>query len=116
MIRIFRDGDIATSGRQFAEGPDETAQAVSYRLKLFLGEYFLNILDGTPWFQSILGKTPQEVAEINIKQRILTTQRVAGFTEFRFNTDRNQRKINVSAGVIDIDSNLVTVSISEDLV
>lgn len=115
MIRRFKDGDIATSGRQFSEGRDETAQALTYRLKLFLGEYYLNVAEGTPWLQGILGKAPQDVAEINLKQRILTSARVAGISRFRFTTDRNQRKIDVSATVVDIDSAEAEIQINEEL-
>jgi len=115
MIRLFRDGDIATSGTQFLEGPKETGEAASYRLKLFLGEYFLNIADGTPWFQAILGKTPQNIAEINIKQRLITTRGVAAISEFRFRTDRDDRRITVDAMLIDENSQLIRVSMKEEI-
>ena len=54
--RLDDNGDIATSGIQFIGQAEEIAQTVKTRLKLFLGEYFRDINDGTPWFQQILGK------------------------------------------------------------
>lgn len=114
MVRNWKNGDIATSGRQFLTGAKETALNVQYRLRLFRGEYFLDGTDGTPWFQAILGKTPSGVAEVNIKQRILRAPRVFGIRRFDFTTDRNQRKITASAIVIDEDSELVRVGLENE--
>ena len=109
-------GDIKTSGRQFVDGQQETARNIFYRLRLFLGEYFLDVSDGTPWFQGILGKAPQDVAETNIKRRILSAPRVAGIERFTFATDRRQRRLTVSSRVIDRDSQTVDAEIDEELI
>ncbi len=114
MVRNFKNGDIATSGRQFLTGKAETALNVQYRLRLFRGEYFLDATDGTPWFQAILGKTLSGIAEVNIKQRILRAPRVFGIRKFDYATDRNQRKITVSAIVVDQDSELVKVGLENE--
>ena len=47
------DGDITTSGQQFTTEVEEIAQTVKTRLRLFLGEYFRDVTDGTPWWESI---------------------------------------------------------------
>lgn len=116
MVRNWKNGDIASSGRQFVDGREETRLNVLYRLRLFLGEYFLNIAEGTPWFQSILGKTPQDIAEINIKQRILTTPRVAGLEEFRFRSDRAQRRLTVDARIVDDTGDTAELALDEEIV
>lgn len=116
MIRNFEDGDIVTSGdNQFLLGKKETANGVRHRLLMFLGEYFLDISDGTPWFQSILGKVPQGVAEINLKQRILTAPGVVAISEFNFETDRNERSISVDCSVVDVNNEQVKLIIDEEL-
>jgi hypothetical protein len=55
-------------------------QIIACRLKLFQGEWFLNLLDGLPMFQSMLGSSasPQNIqAIINIiSSRISQTQYV----------------------------------------
>jgi len=104
MIRNFSDGDIVTSGDHFVTGKEETRQACISRLRLFLGEYFLDATDGTPWFQSILGKASRDIAEANIKQRILGTRGVIAINSFEMTSDTKQRKISVVATLTDINN------------
>lgn len=104
MIRNFSDGDIVTSGDHFVTGKEETRQACISRLRLFLGEYFLDATDGTPWFQSILGKASRDIAEANIKQRILGTRGVIAINSFEMTSDTRSRKISVVATLTDINN------------
>lgn len=55
------------------------AQILKTRLLLFQGEWWADLTDGTPWFQSILGSAPN-LAQINLllTQRILGTPFVTG--------------------------------------
>lgn len=104
MIRNFSDGDIVTSGDHFVTGKEETRQACISRLRLFLGEYFLDATDGTPWFQSILGKASRDIAEANIKQRLLGTRGVIAINSFEMTSDTKKRKISVVATLTDINN------------
>lgn len=115
MIRNFEGGDIATSGVQFLEGPEATAQGIYHRLRMFLGEYFLDVSDGTAWFQSILGKAPQDTAEAALKQRIISAPRVVAITEFALDSDARQRRLSVRATVLDVDSEAVQVLLDEEI-
>lgn len=115
MIRNFKNGDIATSGLQFVEGKEYTAQSVEARLGLFLGEYFPDITQGTPWFQSILGKTPTDVAEISLKQRIITAPGVAGIRSFEYTPDPDNRNTAVEVTVINDEGEETTVQLEEVL-
>ncbi|CNH77713.1 hypothetical protein [Yersinia pekkanenii] len=116
MIRNFKDGDIVTHGDHFAVGKESTRQAVICRLKLFLGEYFLNMTEGTPWFQSILGKTSLDIAAANIKERIITTPGVMGLTRFEFNADMQTRKITIYASLIDINNEQFEFLFDEEII
>lgn len=102
MIRNFVDGDIVTAGEHFASGKTATQQAIIRRLRLFLGEYFLDGTEGTPWFQSILGKNPHEVAEAQIKRRIIGTKDVMALTQFDYTFETRTRTIRVVARILDI--------------
>lgn len=115
MIRTFEDGDIVTSGVQFKTGKEATAQGIKHRLRLFLGEYFLDATEGTPWFQSILGKSSDGVAEISVKQRIITAPDVVGFTEFEFSRNAQERSIQVSASLIDVNNEQVKLLFQESV-
>ena len=99
--KLEDDGDIATSGTQFVNGQTEIAQNVSSRLKLFSGEYFRNILDGTPWFSRILGKGQGVgVRDAAIKRRVLQTQNVSSVYEYDVDFDLQTRVYSVEIGIV----------------
>ncbi|MGL5726397.1 MAG: hypothetical protein ACRCYD_00865 [Plesiomonas sp.] len=92
-------GDIVTSGEQFITGQEEIAQTIQTRLRLYLGEYFRDITDGTPWFETILGKdTNRNAAEASLRNRIVRTEGVIRLTSFSFTADPVSRKASVTAG------------------
>lgn len=101
--RLDTNGDIVTSGQQFLTGREEIAQTVQTRLALFLGEYFRDITDGTPWFEQILGKFASlDTAESVLRVRIAATPGVIRLTNFDTNFDINSRKYSVTAGILTV--------------
>jgi hypothetical protein len=109
-------GDIVTSGSdQFLYAKESTGAGVYHRLRIFFGEYFLDITDGTPWFQSILGKAPQDVAEAALKQRIISAPGVIAITAFSFEIEKLTRRITVDCTVIDVNSSAVRVFFDEEI-
>lgn len=94
-------GDIVTQGEQFLTEREEIAQTIRTRLALFLGEYFRNITDGTPWYEQILGKgASRDTAEAVLRNRIAQTTGVVRLVSFSSDFDLNTRKLSVSAGVL----------------
>ena len=80
MVRALTpDGDIATSGQHFVRDKYAVGQIVTTRLRLFSGEYFLNISEGTEWFSKVLTKQGS-LAEPDalVQQRIVRTEKVIG--------------------------------------
>lgn len=63
---------------------DAVAQIISTRLRFLMGEWYENLKDGTPAFQSLLGYpiTMQALAMI-LSQRILGTKYVTGIQSLR---------------------------------
>lgn len=114
MIRNFVNGDIVTSGEHFAKGKEATRQGVIRRLRLFLGEYFLDATDGTAWFNGILGKTDQDFAEAALKRRIITTPGVIGISSFLLTIEQTERRIVVQAEVIDVNNEQLLIELSGD--
>ncbi len=100
--KLDDNGDIVTSGTIFIGEADEIAQTVSTRLRLFLGEYFRNITDGTPWFEQILGKNVNMSArEAALRNRIANTPGVIRLIAFSLNfPDVNARVLTVTASVL----------------
>ena len=99
--KLDENGDIVTSGVQFITERDEIAQTVKTRLQLFLGEYFRDTTDGTPWFESILGKgSALSNKEAVLRNRIVRTPGVIRLTSFSTDYDLTTRRYSVSAGIL----------------
>lgn len=97
--RLDSNGDISTSGQQFINEQSEVAQTISTRLRLFRGEYFRDITEGTPWFQSILVKGANLSETDSIIRRVISqTDGVQQITSYNadFDLDTRQYKIDVS--------------------
>lgn len=101
--RLDENGDLVTSGQMFAYDKEAVAQTVKTRLRLYSGEYFRNINDGTPWFQSILGKFQNiNAVEAILRNRINQTNGVVRLLSFSLNYDPTDltRTLNVSSEVL----------------
>lgn len=99
--RLDENGDIVTQGTQFLTGVEEIEQTIRTRLRLFLGEYFRDISDGTPWFEQILGKgTSMSAREAALRNRILRTPGVVRLTSFSTDFNIDTRKYTVTAGAL----------------
>lgn len=94
-------GDIVTRGQQFIGEREEIAQTVLTRLRLFLGEYFRDITDGTPWYEQILGKfSSLATVEAVLRARIANTPGVIRLTSFTTDFNIDTRKYSVTAGIL----------------
>lgn len=96
--KLDENGDITWT---FITNNDEIGQTIRTRLRLFLGEYFRDITDGTPWFEQILGKgVSMSAREAALRNRIVRTPGVIRLTYFSTDFDVNTRKYSVTAGAL----------------
>jgi hypothetical protein len=91
------NGDYTIGVPFLVNTPATVAQAISTRLKLFQSEWFMDTTDGTPWFQSILGKQFGSDPNSFIKQRILGTPGVTSILSYT--SSISGRTITVSGTV-----------------
>lgn len=99
--KLDENGDIVTNGVIFALNRECVRQNIVTRLRLFLGEYFRDINDGTPWFQSILGKFENiNQVESILRERIVTTVGVIRLLSFELDYDVTTRALTVSGSVL----------------
>lgn len=111
--KLDANGEIVTSGTQFTSKADEIAQTISTRLRLFIGEYFRNINEGTPWFQSILNKRGTlSSKDAIIKQRIVQTDGVMGLLSYKADYNIDTRVYFISA-VVNTQYGEIPLNISE---
>ena len=99
--RLNEYGDLHTSGKLFVFKERAIGQTIVTRLRLFLGEYFRDITDGTPWFQKILGKYENlNAVEAIIRRRITRTEGVIRLLAFQMNFDLDTRELRIQATVL----------------
>lgn len=95
---------------QFIENsPATVAQAVQTRLLLWMGEWFLDVTDGTPYMQGILGHNTNY--DFEIQSRILGTPGVTEIVSYSSNVDAN-RNLTVQTTINTLYGQ-VTVSIPQ---
>jgi hypothetical protein len=83
--QLDANGDYTFGGGQaafFINSPETVAQAVVTRLKLNLGEWFLDTSDGTPWETKVLGKYTGSVRDPVVKSRVLGTLGVVSISNY----------------------------------
>lgn len=88
------NGDYTIGVPFYNNQPIGVEQCISTRLKLWQGEWFLDITQGTPWNQSILGKSVNPDAFI--KQAILGTTGVTSIVSYNSQFFGDTRILNVS--------------------
>lgn len=76
--------------------PEAVAQKVVTVFRLWLGEWFLNTDDGTPYLQGILNKHSQDEADTTFQSQIATIEEVIGVIDFSSSIDPLTRKYSVS--------------------
>ena len=109
---LDESGDLCISGHMFIFDRECIKQTIQTRLRLFLGEYFRDINDGTPWFQQILGKNMNlNATESIIRNRIVRTTGVVRLISFNLDYDEVSRSLLVTGsaltefGLIDFEAN-----------
>jgi hypothetical protein len=100
--KLDADGDyiFGRGGADFhVNSPEAVAQAISTRLRLWYGEWFLDRFDGTPWNEAVLGKHSQGFRDAAVRRVILRTDGVRRLLSFRTTYSGDNRSYRVEAVV-----------------
>lgn len=100
--KLSSTGDYVFGNGQedfYRDVPEAPAQAVQTRLLLWQTEWFLNVDEGVPYLQGILGKGNEESASIILRSTILQTQGVLSLSDYSNVLNRETRKFSVSATI-----------------
>ena len=76
--------------------PDGVAQAVSTRLRLWKGDWFLDTTEGTDWKGKILGNRTALTRDAELQQRALNTVGVTQINGYGSSLDANTRGFRAS--------------------
>lgn len=100
--KLDENGDMTFGNQQadfYRDVPDAPAQAVMTRLRLWLGEWFINQTEGTPYTQAVLGMHTQNTVDPAMRSRILNTQGVTQITSYNSYRDPDTRRITINATI-----------------
>lgn len=92
--KLDADGDYSFGHGQadfYRDVPEAPAQAVRTRLKLWLGDWYLDLREGMPWVTKVLGKGTANTRDIAITSHALGTQGVTRITGYASSLDRDTR-------------------------
>jgi hypothetical protein len=79
--------------------PSTVAQAVLTSLKLFQGEWFLNLNAGVPWNTQVLGYGTQAIYDSAIRAAILGVQGVLSIASYASSLNTKTRLLTVAATI-----------------
>lgn len=87
---MLPDGDYSfgTGLPLLADTPECVAQAILTRLKLQTGEWFLDLSEGTPYLEQILGAGTAATRDLAVRSRILDTPGVKRIALYSSSLDR----------------------------
>ena len=81
------------------DSPAAVAQAAQTRLGLWMGEYFLDLDQGTPWATQVLGVRTAGIRDAAIRNRIMGTPYVLSIENYASSFDPRTRAFNVSCTI-----------------
>lgn len=100
--KLDSNGDMQLgqgSANFYSNSADGVAQMVYTRLKLWLGEWYLDTAGGTDWLGKCLGKNTVDSALLEIKRRIMATEGVSEIKNLSASIEPTNRRLSVQ-GVI----------------
>lgn len=86
-------------GDYYFNSPLGVGQLVSTRLRLWLGQWFLNVSDGTPYLTEVLGKYTENTRDATIRERIFQTTGVVDIMHYNSQLAVEARDFTVHATV-----------------
>jgi hypothetical protein len=96
--KLDANGDytIGTGADFYINQPEAVQQAVLTALRLYTGEWFLDLTDGTPWRTEVLGKYTQDTYDTVIKQRILSVTGVSSIAAYSSSLNTSTRVLSIT--------------------
>lgn len=114
---VDTNGDMKFGGDQASilrNSPDAVGQVVESRLNLWQGQWWLDLLEGTPFEQEVLGRRTENLRDPALQARILDTPGVASIDSFSSTFDANQRGYSVAAKITTVYSAAYQASVASN--
>lgn len=81
------DMQIKNGNLVFVSGAEEVKQRILISLWHYWEEYFLNVPDGVPWYELILGSKNKKIVESLLRSAILDVPGVISILRFQIQSD-----------------------------
>ena len=97
--RLDSNGDMVIGhgdADYLKDTPECVVQSVVTRLRLWRGEWFLDLTEGTPYAPAVLGKHTKDSYDFVIRQRVLETEGVTEIEEYESIFDGETRRLTVN--------------------
>jgi hypothetical protein len=111
---LVMNNDLVMTSDIDPNGTNPILQDILQRMRLFLGEWFLDNTVGVPYFQQIFVKNPDmSKIEAIFIELILSTPGVDALLDYSFNSNQNSRRFEISfsaqttKGVIDYSGTVI---------
>jgi hypothetical protein len=83
----------------YIDVPEAISQSVLTRLRLWVGEWFLDESEGTPYSQAVLGVGKRQTIEPAMRARILSTPGVTEIVSLNVVIDDNKRSARITSEI-----------------
>lgn len=110
------DYSFGSGIKNYVDGNEAVAQAIKTKLLLFYGEWWENLGEGIPMFQSVLGQTNPDTIKSSlsmlVEQRITEIQEVDSVKNIEIDYDKRNRTISMEVDVVTTSGEIVNVEVS----
>ena len=116
--KLDQNGDYTFGAGSYDYISDDEAigQAIKTKILLFYGEWWENLGEGIPMFQSVLGQTNPDTIKSSlsmlVEQRIMKIQEVDSVKNIEIDYDRKNRTISMEVDVATTSGEIVNVEVS----
>ncbi len=101
------DWDILNGELVFVRDQEELRQFLIQKMRTFLGEWFLDLRVGVPYFEEIFKKRPDPaIIESIFVNEILATPGIVDLVEFDLNLDNATRSLSVDFRATTLDGEI----------
>lgn len=110
-LKLSKSGDLDLDAQGRASligGAEQIAQQIRLTLSIFLGEWFLDISFGVPYFESILGKGRNRYEiEAIVRRKVRDVPGVREIGSISIEIDKKSRKAEITINNIITDEGIV---------
>lgn len=113
LNEITHDLEVVNYDLALNNGNELVRQRLKQSLWFFLGEWYLDVTDGVPYYRDIFIKSPVQITvESILKTTILETPDVLELTEFSLEYENTTRQLSLT---FTVKTTFGTLTMSEEL-